>query len=60
MTSLRRLLADDSGAALVEYALVSAAFALAAVGALAAIAHQCAARLATTSAKLTALGTSPP
>ncbi|HEY0382351.1 MAG TPA: hypothetical protein VGC72_09140 [Candidatus Elarobacter sp.] len=60
MTAFCRLLADDSGATLVEYALASTALALTAIAALAAITHQCATRLATTSGKLTALGTSPP
>ena len=60
MTAFARLLADESGAALAEYALVSAAFALSAATALAAIAYQCGIRLGATSTGLTALGTTPP
>jgi Flp pilus assembly pilin Flp len=60
VSPLGRLLADESGAALVEYVLVSAAFALASAAALAAIAHQCGVRLGATSTGLTALGTTPP
>lgn len=60
MIWFRRLLADERGATLVEYALVSAAFALTAAGALAAISHQAGARMGVTSSKLTSLGTLPP
>ncbi|HEY0613346.1 MAG TPA: hypothetical protein VGC96_01850 [Candidatus Elarobacter sp.] len=58
MIAFRRLLGDESGGTLVEYALVSALLAAAAAGGLSLIASQCAARLGATSAKLTALGTS--
>jgi Flp pilus assembly pilin Flp len=60
VSALRRLLSDESGATTVEYAVVGGTLALMALAALAAIANQCAARLAVTSGKLTALGTSPP
>ena len=60
MSSFVGMLGDESGAALAEYALVSAGFALAAATALAAIAYQCGIRLGATSSGLTALGTTPP
>jgi Flp pilus assembly pilin Flp len=53
------LLADESGATMVEYALVSAVLSLAMIAALTAIAAECGTRLSATSGKLTTLGTNP-
>ncbi|GAC1576515.1 MAG: hypothetical protein NVS3B7_09460 [Candidatus Elarobacter sp.] len=58
MKHFGRVLADESGVTLVEYALVSGTFAVLAIGGLAAIVTQCGLRLGVTSTKLTALGTS--
>ena len=60
MKAIVRLLGDESGAVLAEYALVSAILSVAMVAALVAIAAQCATRLAGTSSGLTSLGSSPP
>jgi Flp pilus assembly pilin Flp len=60
VTRFARLIADESGAALVEYALISAVLSAVMIAALAAIAAECSVRLATTSGKMTSLGTSPP
>ena len=54
------MLADESAATIVEYAIVAAAFAVAMVAALAAIASECSSRLTATGTQLPALGTSPP
>jgi len=55
-----RLLGDDSGATLVEYAVVGATLAVAMIAALGAIVAQCGARLTSTSTNLTSLGVNPP
>ncbi len=60
MNRLVRLLADDSGATLAEYALISAVLAVAMIGALTAIAAECAAQLSVTGGQMTSLGTTPP
>jgi Flp pilus assembly pilin Flp len=60
MKCIIALLGDDSGAALVEYALVSALLSAAMIAALAAIAAECATRLSVTSGGMTTLGTNPP
>jgi Flp pilus assembly pilin Flp len=60
MTFLFRVLADDGGATLVEYALLSAVLSAAMIAALAAIASECKTRLSVTSGQMTALGTTPP
>lgn len=60
MTTFVRMLADDSGATLVEYALVSATLSVLMIGALTTIASQCSTRLSGTSTKLTGLGSAPP
>jgi Flp pilus assembly pilin Flp len=57
---LRQLLSDDSGATVVEYALISAVLSAAMIAALAAIAAECATRLSVTGGKMTSLGTNPP
>jgi Flp pilus assembly pilin Flp len=54
------LLGDDSGAALVQYALISALMSVAMIAALAAIAAECATRLSVTSGRMTTLGLNPP
>lgn len=59
MTQLIRLLADDSGAALAEYALISAVLAMVMIAGLAAIVTECGSRLTVTSSKMTLLGTAP-
>jgi Flp pilus assembly pilin Flp len=59
MTSFIRLLRDESGATIVEYALISAALSAVMIGALATIVSECKNRLSVTSAKMTALGTTP-
>ena len=60
MSALRAMLADDAGATLVEYAVVTAALALAMAGVLAAIAAQCGVQLGATSSGMPSLGTTPP
>ena len=55
-----QLLSDDSGATVVEYAVISAMLSVAMIAALAAIAAECTARLSVTSGKMTSLGTNPP
>ena len=60
MNAIAALLADESGATVVEYALASALFGTLMVAVLALIASQCGVRLSTTGAGLAALGTSPP
>lgn len=55
-----RMLADDSGVALVEYALVAAAFAVLMIGTLAAIAAETGTQLTEAGNGLTAFGASPP
>ena len=60
MTPLGRMLADESGATLVEYAVISAVLSVSMIVALVAIAAECAARLSVTSGKMSSLGTSPP
>jgi len=59
MTGIIRLLHDESGAAVVEYALISAALSAVMIGALAMIVSECRTRLSVTSGKMTALGTTP-
>jgi Flp pilus assembly pilin Flp len=54
------MLGDDSGVALVQYALVSALLSVAMIAALAAIIAECATRLSVTSGGMTTLGTNPP
>lgn len=60
MTALARMLADESGATIVEYAVISAVLSVSMIAALLTIAAECAARLSVTSGKMTSLGTSPP
>jgi pilus assembly protein Flp/PilA len=60
VTSFVRLMADESGATLVEYAVISAVLSVAMIGALTAIASECTTRLSATSSNMTALGTTPP
>ena len=55
-----RLLADDSGATMTEYAVITAALSVVMIGAFAAIAAECSERLGNTSTQLTGLGSSPP
>jgi Flp pilus assembly pilin Flp len=59
VTWFSKLLADDSGATMVEYALVSAVLSVAMIAAVAAIAAECGARLSVTTGKMTLLGTNP-
>lgn len=60
MTRFVRMLADDSGVTIVQYALITALLSVVMIGALVKIAAVCATRLATTSTNLTGLGSSPP
>jgi Flp pilus assembly pilin Flp len=60
MKRFAALLRDESGAALVQYALVSALMSVAMMAALAAIAAECATRLSVTSSGMTTIGTNPP
>jgi len=53
------MLADDSGATMAEYALISAVLSVTMIAALVAIAAACGTRLSVTSGKLTLLGTNP-
>jgi Flp pilus assembly pilin Flp len=60
VNAFTRLLADDGGATMVEYAVIAAVLSVAMISALAAIATECKTRLSATSANMTALGTTPP
>jgi Flp pilus assembly pilin Flp len=60
VTQFIRLLADESGVATVQYALISAVFAVLMIAALAAIVTECSERIGVTSTGLTGLGSSPP
>lgn len=60
MGTLRALWTDESGAAVVEYAIVAAGIALPLLGIGAAIAASAGAALSTTTGGLQQLGTTPP
>lgn len=54
------MLADDSGIAVVQYAVITAVLSVAMIGALATIVTICTTTYGTTSTNLSGLGTSPP
>ena len=60
MKPLLRMLADDSGVAVVQYAVITAVLSVAMIGALATIVTICTTTYGTTSTNLSGLGTSPP
>ena len=60
MNEFGRLLIDDSGSTMAQYAVITAVLSVAMIGALATIAAECSTQLGSTSNGLTALETSPP